>query len=357
MKGLSVRKLVSTMIKRRKKAALPLETLVHLLKHTPFHQYLSPDTITEFASCFDGIIKSQSGKEIALDPHKIYIVCQGEVDLSTSYPEMEGKVEAKGFLCRKRRGDIINLNQTEIDVKRRMTIKIGKVVDVAEDIIITGSGEEDDIVLVSSSMRALNDFTAVHHELASPIKAICNSSIEGRLLTISFLKGIPRSKLNVLAAMCRYEAFDANQVVFTENSIGTKLYLVLSGKAQVIAKDRMSRDDQPMSLQATSSCRRAIEKSIVLQRSFVCGDHQNALLSAAGEVTIAELTTGSFFGETALVFDIGRTSSIRTSEKSLFLTIDKTDFRNFLHICRTVEVSVYPPPLPPPLSPRSPPLI
>ena len=338
---LFVRKIVSTMKKRKKKAVVPLETLCEYLKVTPFDQYIfSPDTRTEFASCFDEIIKSRSGKEIALDPHRIYIVCQGEVDLSASYPEIEGKVEAKGFLCRKRRGDIINVTQTERDVKRRMTIKIGKVVDVAQDIITTGSGEAD-IVLVSSTMRALNDFTALHPELAAPIKAICNSSIEGRLLTISFLKGIPRSKLNVLAAMCRYEAFDANQVVFNENSTGTKLYLVLSGTAQVVAKDKMSSSrDVPSSSRPTSSYRRAIEKSIVLQRSFECGGNQKPLLSSADEVTIAELTTGSFFGETALVFDIGRTCSVKTSEKSLFLTIDKTDFRNFLRICSTIEATL-----------------
>jgi len=335
----SVSKMV-TVMKMKKKVVIPLEKLCEYLKHTPFDQYLSPDTLTEFASCFDGVIKSRPGKEIALDSHKVYVVCQGEVDLSTAYPEVDGKVEAKGFLCRKRCGDIINVTQTERDVKRRMTMKVGKAIDVAEDIITTGSGESD-IVLVSSTMKALNDFTAVHPELAAPIKAICISSIEDRLLTISFLEGIPRSKLNVLAAMCRYEAFDANQVVFNENSVGTKLYLVLSGTALVVAKDKLSSSrDVPSSSRPTSSYRRAIEKSIVLQRSFECGGNQKPLTSSAGEVTIAELTTGSFFGETALVFDIGRTCSVKTSEKSLFLTIDRTDFRNFLRICSTIETTL-----------------
>eukprot|EP00985_Skeletonema_marinoi_P012958 scaffold6352_cov97-Skeletonema_marinoi.AAC.1 len=155
----SVRNIVSTVMKRKKKVVIPLETLCDYLKHTPFDQYLTPVTLSEFASCFDEVVKSRPGKEIALDPHKVYVVCQGEVDLSTSYPEVEGKVEAKGFLCRKRRGDIINVTQTERDVKRRMTVKIGKVIDVAEDIITTGSGEAD-IVLVSSTMKSLNDFTA-----------------------------------------------------------------------------------------------------------------------------------------------------------------------------------------------------
>lgn len=326
----------------KKKLVIPLETRCEYLKHTPFYQYLSSVTLGEFASCFDEVVKSRPGKEVALDPRKVYVVCQGEVDLSTSYPEREGKVEAKGYLCRKRRGDIINVTQTERDVQRRIPIKIGKVIDVAEDIITTGSGEAD-IVLVASTMKALNNFTAVHPELAEPIEAICISSIEDRLLTIPFLEGIPRSKLNVLAAMCRYEAFDANQVVFSENSIGSKLYLVLSGTAQVVARDdKMSssrRDDQSSS-RPTSSYKRAFEKSIVLQRSFECGGNQRPLLSSAGEVTVAELTTGSFFGETALVFDIGRTCSVKTSEKSLFLTIHKTDFSNFLCICSTIEATL-----------------
>jgi len=333
-------KIVSAIIKRKKKWVVPLETRCDYLKHTPFYQYLSSVTLREFASCFNEVVKSRPGKEIALDPRKVYVVCQGEVDLSTSYPEKEGKVEAKGYLCRKRRGDIINVTQTERDVQRRMTIKIGKVIDVAEDIITTGSGDAD-IVLVASTMKALNNFTAVHPELVEPIEAISISSIEDRLLTIPFLEGIPKSKLNVLAAMCRYEAFDSNQVVFSENSIGSKLYLVLSGTAQVVARDMSSsgRDIQSPS-RPTSSYKRAFEKSIVLQRSFECGGNQMPLMSPAGEVTIAELTTGSFFGETALVFDIGRTCSVKTTEKSLFLTIHKTDFSNFLRICTTIETTL-----------------
>ena len=325
----------------KRKKVIELQVRCEYLKHTPFDQYLSPVTLEEFASCFNEVVRRPPGKEIALDPRRVYIVCQGEVDLSTSYPEIEGKVEAKGFLCRKRQGDIINITQTERDVQRRMTIKMSKVIDTAEDIIITGSGDND-IVLISSSMKALNEFKAVHPELVAPIEAICSSSIEDRLLSISFLEGVPRSKLNVLAAMCRYEAFDANQVVFSENSIGTKLYLVLSGTAQVVARnnDMVSSRGIQVSSRPSSSCKRAFEKSIVLQRSFECGGNQNPLLASAGEIKIAELSTGSFFGETALVYDINRTCSVKTSEKSLFLTICKTDFRNFLQICNTIETAL-----------------
>ncbi|KAL9187931.1 hypothetical protein ACHAXT_006309 [Thalassiosira profunda] len=310
-----------------KRGPLAVEKRVKYLRDTPFFQYLDEETIIEFARCFSETVRTSGG--LTLDPQKIYVVCEGEVDLSTSYPSSKGrKVEAKGYLCRKRRGDIVNVCSTRMEVERRMTVQSLK--NLAEDVKSTtvGSGGSGSVLLLSADMTALNGFAKNHPEL--PIVECLNISIEDRLLSLPFLRAanpeIPPSKLSVLAAMCRYEAFDVGETVFQEGSDADKLFLVLSGVAKVIAKSDLRRT-QPAEVQPVLS-----EKSVALKRSFECSGDQRPL-TAGVDITIAELKSGDYFGETGLVFNINRTCSVNTAEKCLFLTVSKADFTNFLRTC------------------------
>ena len=315
-------------IPRKRGGALSLDKRIKYLKQTPFIQYLTPETIDEFAQCFPQTIRTSPGKGITLDSRKVYIVCEGEVDLSTSYPQEGVKVETKGYLCRKRVGDIVNVVQTERDVARRMTVKSHKMKDLVEDIMTVGSGNSA-ILLLCGDTDALNKFSKTHPELSKPIVEIITSQIEDRLLTVPFLEEIPKSKISVLAAMCRYEAFDSGQTVFEEGSDANKLFLVLSGVAQVVAKSEPT-------LASRESFR---ERSVTMKRSLECSQSQIGLVlgspdgTSQSHVTIAELKSGDYFGETALVFNIDRTCGVRTSDKCLFLTVHRTDFENYLKIC------------------------
>lgn len=306
---------------------LSLEKKIQYLRETPYSIYLTPETIGEFAKCFPETIRSAPGKSLALDHSKIYIVCKGEVDLSTAVPKSQNKVQAEGYLCRKRAGDIVSIYNAEETVKRKMSSASHKVQSLAEELTIVGSGDSK-ILLLVGDMRALDDFCKNHPELSKPIVEIKSSQIEDRLLTIPFLEGIPKAKLSVLAAMCRYEAYDSGQTVFEEDSEADKLFLVLNGVAQVNAKSELS-SSRPQTAMS--------EKSVALQRTLTAGsipndDNIGVERFSVVNVTIAELKRGDYFGETALVFNIDRTCSVRTVEKSLFLTVHKTDFENFLKI-------------------------
>lgn len=298
-----------------------MEKRIKYLKETPFYQYLTDETVHEFAECFPRSIRTTPGKGITLDSRKIYVVAQGEVDLSTIYPEKDSKMEAKGYLCRKRCGDIVNVCNTKHDVERRISARSHKMKGMVEDIMTVGSGDTG-ILLLCGDVAALDTFSKAHPDLSKPIAEICTSQIDDRLLTIPFLREIPKSKLSVLAAMCRYEAFDSGQTVFDEDSDADKLFLVLNGVAQVVAKsDRTS------------------EQSVTLQRSLECSGDRKTLATGTDEplVPIDELKSGDYFGETALVFNVDRTCGVRTLEKCLFLTVHKTDFENFLKICPVEE--------------------
>mmetsp|Transcript_14217 Transcript_14217/g.30373 ORF Transcript_14217/g.30373 Transcript_14217/m.30373 type:complete len:620 (+) Transcript_14217:167-2026(+) len=307
---------------RRKGGPLSLEKRIKYLRETPFSIYLTAETIDEFAMCFPQTIRTVPGKSIKLDHRKIYVVCEGEVDLSASYPQKNTKVEARGYLCRKRRGDIVSVRQAKEDIARRMTLKSHKMKDLAEDVMTVGSGDSS-ILLLCVDMVTLDNFSKTHPELSKPIVEICTSQIEDRLLTMPFLQEVTRSKLSVLAAMCRYEAFDSGQTVFEEDSNADKLFLVLSGVAQVMAKSGLASS----------------EETVALQRTFVCSGDRKTLDAGTDthHVTIAELKSGDYFGETALVFNIDRTCGVRTAGKCLFLTVHRTDFENFLKICPIEE--------------------
>jgi adenylate kinase len=317
------------------RGALSTEKRIRFLKETPFYQYLTPETIDEFARCFTHTMRSKPGKSILLDAHHLYVVCEGEVDLSTSFPEEGSKLEAKGYLCRKRRGDIVNVCQTKEDVQRRMTVRSHRMKGLAEDIMTKGGGDTA-ILLLCGDVGALDKFSKAHAELSKPIVAICETQIEDRLLSVPFLREIPKSKLTVLAAMCRYEAYESGQIVFEEDSHADKLFLVLSGVAQVVAKPELASSIRSV---PSESPQAVPEQAVALKRSLECSCDRKTMLERrdAPLVPIAELKSGDYFGETGLVFNIDRTCGVRTAEKCLFLTVHKTDFENFLKICPIEE--------------------
>ncbi|KAL7467818.1 hypothetical protein ACHAXS_008058 [Conticribra weissflogii] len=324
-----------SVLKKRTDRSISFDQKVTYLKLTPFFQYLTSDAVEEFAKCFPGSLSCPPGKNIELESHRIYIVCEGEVDLSTSYPEAGTKVEAKGYLCRKRQGDIVNLYQTQKDIERQMSSKKKKLRMLTEEVITVSSGDTK-MLLLCADMDALDKFNRAHPALSQPIHAISNSQIEDRLETIPFLKEVSKTKLGVLAAMCRYEAFENNQVVFEENSKADKLYLVLSGVAKVIAKNPIP-PQPPSSTEEPSTKGRISERFVALQRSLECSSDKKGSLMGTDEVVVADLRSGDYFGETALVFNIDRTCSVRTGGKSVFLSVHKTDFVNFLKICPIEE--------------------
>jgi CRP-like cAMP-binding protein len=177
-------------------------------------------------------------------------------------------------------------------------------------------GGDVDVLLLCADMNALDKFIKAHPELSKPIMEICSVPIEDRLLTVPFLREISKSKLSVLAAMCRYEAFESNRVVFEQDSVADKLFLVLSGVAQVIAK--------PEQVVAESSTHKSspLEQAMTLRRTLECSSSEMRFSQIERErrnepLIIAELKSGDYFGETALVFNIDRTCGVRTIEVSL----------------------------------------
>ena len=222
-------------LRKKGGSGLGLEKRIKFLRETPFFQYLTAETLNEYAQCFPQTIQATPGQAIALDSQNIYVVCEGEVDLSTSYPVEGTKIEAKGYLCRKKRGDIVHVRSAKEDVERHMSVKSQKMKGLAEDISIVGSGSSG-ILLLCGDRNALDKFSKNHPELSKPIVEILHTSIEDRLSSMMTpFQEISKSKLSVLAAMCRYEAFDSNTVVFEEDSDADKLFLVISGVAQVIS--------------------------------------------------------------------------------------------------------------------------
>ena len=162
----------------------------------------------------------------------------------------------------------------------------------------------------------MNLFLQKHPELSCPINSILDSHIETYLGKIPFLKNVKASQLSVLAAMCRFEAMSENEVIFEEKSPGSKLYILLHGKATVLAPQWVG-DATPL-LQSLE------------WGSGKCED----------KIVVADLESGDYFGETSLFVNISRTSTVLTKEKSLFVTVEKNTFENFLRVCPSIKDSM-----------------
>ena len=309
------------------KTQISLDDAIMYLRNTPFNQYLESQNIEEFAKCFLSVKHLPSGCRVDLESDRIYIIAQGEVDLSTAYPD-QSKIEGSGYLCKKRPGDIINLKHTKDDARKKASVRSNKINDLIEDIIVTGCGKEE-IVLVCADMEELEGFISRHPHLSNVIASITTTQVEDKLLQIPFLCTLPPSKLSVLAAMCRYEAFDSKKIIFEQDDKAEKLYLILNGVAEVVAKEApVCSGALPMTSQGQS----VAERAVALQRSLECNCPRQTLLQSS-DVVIADLRSGDYFGETALILNMDRTCKVRTVEKSLFLTVNKVDFKNFLSIC------------------------
>ena len=143
----------------------------------------------------------------------------------------------------------------------------------------------------------------------------------------------------MLAAMCRYEALDANETVFREGDEGDKLYTLLHGSCNVV------------SYRDVASEGRGFRKTMQTQNGELFSDDPSSPrgdqnLNPDGgrdtpggkeRVLLATLKKGDYFGETALMVNIPRTTTVTTNEKSLFVTIGKHEFHNFIRVCPDVN--------------------
>lgn len=82
---------------------------VGYIKNSPFYLYLTDETLEEFGKCFPFVKQCKEGDEISLDENTIYIIGKGSLELSATMADPSMKIENKGYLCKKRPGDLVSL--------------------------------------------------------------------------------------------------------------------------------------------------------------------------------------------------------------------------------------------------------
>lgn len=296
-----------------KERQLSQEDRIKHIKKTPFYLYLQDDTLQEFARCFPCMIVIKKGETPALDNNNVYIVATGELELSATMADPKMKIEHKGYLCKKRPGDILNKPKEQKIATEKLNPRTKKMESFVEQVETCASEESS---ILASDITALNSFLEKYPQLSYPFNAIISSHIETYLSKIPFLQDLKSSKLSVLATMCQYEALDSDCTVFEENTVADKLYILLSGKATVLA---------PQWAGGYS----------LLQQSLEWGNYDDRCNNS--NVIVAGLNSGDYFGETSLFVNINRTCTIRTNEKSLFVTVRKTTFENFCAVCPQIK--------------------
>ena len=106
------------------------EQRVEYLKKTPFFIYLHGRTLDEFASCFSTFQIIDANDSLPLDKEIVYIVAEGELELRTTIPHANSKIENEGYLCKKAVGDIVSKSQAQSQVARKVSKDNEKTVDV-----------------------------------------------------------------------------------------------------------------------------------------------------------------------------------------------------------------------------------
>ena len=116
----------------------------------------------------------------------------------------------------------------------------------------------------------------------------------------SFAK-CPSPSFIVLAAMCRYEAYESGQILFGEDSDAVILFLVLSGVAQVVAKPEFTASLRGV---PSESSQAVTEQAVELTRSLECSwtgirwraemHHLSPMSSKRAETTLKKQLWRSF---------------------------------------------------------------
>jgi len=110
------------------------------------------------------------------------------------------------------------------------------------------------------------------------------------LQKVEFLSSLPIEDLEILRRGLHCTAYQAEQIVFYEGDIGEQFYMIYKGSVNVERKD----------------------------------------LEKGGIVKVTTLNKGNYFGEIALIMDVGRTASIIVNEPTILLSINKRTFQSFL---------------------------
>ncbi|GMI27742.1 hypothetical protein TeGR_g381, partial [Tetraparma gracilis] len=287
---------------------------IEYLKKTPFFLYLDESLLIQFADCFTKNKKIPAGEKVPVAVNDIYVVASGDIEITTTLPsENKNSGNTKGYLCNKVAGDIINKGQSQKDAKRKVShAKLGTFVSV-DDLQITTRTEA---LLLGSDPALFEAFVDAHPEIKTSIDLITKSNIADSLKPLPFLKDIKATQLQLLAAMCRYEAFDTNTNIFNQGDSGDKLYMVLEGSCDV-----HSTKDIDAIAQGDRRFRKSFHKT--MNGELFSGEKKTGGTDTAdtadtakessprggsprdstddGEVHLATLKGGSYFGETALM--------------------------------------------------------
>jgi len=330
-----------------------IDDRLSVIRRTAFYLYIPEEMLRDFAGCFTTIIKVRAGEDVPVYEGNIYCLVDGELEVSTTLPSQNTKNgdSTQGYLCKKSPGDILTASQAEKGVEKKLNSS--KLKHYVERVRHTA---RKNIVLLTADKLSLDTFLKNKKDLRLSVNAIAENRITDYLARLNMLKSIRPSQIDTLAAMCRYEAVPEGTAIFYEGDSGRKLYILVTGSVSVtsrlcLAPPACGRDSEGPGNCAQSEIRTNsnFEKAVRLTRNGeLFGDiGVGGPVGAKGGGTasshnkdfilLAMLKDGDYFGETALMVDIPRTTTVTATQKSLLLTVERGDWTNFLKVCPYVR--------------------
>ena len=129
------------------------------------------------------------------------------------------------------------------------------------------------------------------------LRVMLTSNIQDYLKKVPFLAKVPTSRLHMLGEMTQFEVFNPQISVCSEGEVGDKIYVVLLGNLAVTAQGPV---DEATKTRPT--------------------------------VHLADLRIGDYFGELAVLADIPRQASVKTTSKCLLISIARAPFRSLMKV-------------------------
>ena len=312
------------------------------MRATPFFVYLSEEELRSLARCCT-VVCLKDQQELHAGEDEVFVVAEGELILSTVLPTQSLRDKATNksleetlFLCKKRVGDVCNRGAADGTAQDQVATVYQKATKWVDSLTITANG--DTVLLKLDGDARRRAFLKANPESAKVLSMVQNQRIATFLRGLPFMADVRDGQVNLLAGMCRYEALPPGRVIVSEGESGDKLYIIIAGSCRVCAagEGKGERGGEGASGTPTASPDAPPGRS----RSFFARKAPRPAPPAppaGGGATVALLGQGQHFGETALLLDIPRTSTVKSAEKVLLVSVQKADFRNFLKVAPAAQ--------------------
>jgi len=342
------------------------------------------------------------------DPNLFFLVVEGAIEISAILPTIRKKtVNIREFLCKKDVGDMVYMpsvrklisesNAKDMfereDAQEKNHMEHKNILELIDSVTIRSTAPSTTIlqldwVLFDKSFPVPPSVLSVNASIVQEkdvhrtqldvemLRSIMKTNLSDYLEAIPILEGLPHSKKELLARLCRYSIAKEGTVICREGDVGEEVFLLIHGqvKVETMVSERVleiiqnDRDDThahdgtqtTISSDLDSSIRRKASvtyksdyyepgacemlskgmsnlfrnrKTLIKARDD-CKREGLSLDNKEHFIELSRFGPGEYFGEVATFVNLPRTATVTATKNSILASLSSTSFKTLYDVIK-----------------------